>query len=200
MLDLRFDASAFERETRRIDGAFDQIPFALSRSLNGAVNDARAVLVQDTWPQHVTVRNRSFLGAMLRIVYSKKDDLRVEINDLKAQGRGHLALHASGGTRVAFRGRLAIPPKGTVTRTASGVRKSQRPAAIIAQTPKRALRITAGGIFVGIKGKLTLKYLLRRSVQQPADVPFQEAFDDAMIHAVRSDFARQMKQAMQSRR
>jgi hypothetical protein len=199
MLDLRFDASAFERETRRIEGAFDQIPFALSKSLNGAVKNARAVLVQDTWPRHVTVRNRSFLNAMLQMVFANKANLRVEINDLRAQGRGHLALHAGGGTKVARR-RLAIPPQGTVTRTASGVRKSQKPAAIIAQTPKHALRITAGGIFVGIKGKLTLKYLFRRSVQQPADVPFQEAFDDAMSRAVRSDFARQMKQAMQSRR
>lgn len=198
MIDLKFNLVDWERETRRIDGAFDQIPYALSESLNGAVFNARAVLVQDTWPQHVTMRNRGFINSMLRVVKSTKRNLRVEINDEKANGRGHLALHARGGAKVA-KGRLAIPPKGTVVRTASGVRKSQKPAAIIARTPKRALRITAGGIFIGIKGKLVLKYLFRRSVQQPADVPFDEAFQDAMRRAVKADFPRQMKAAMRPR-
>jgi hypothetical protein len=108
-------------------------------------------------------------------------------------------LHAKGGIQTA-RKRLAMPPKGSVVRGAHGVRKSQRPAAIIANIPKKALRITARGIFVAVKGKLTLKYLFRHSVQQPADVPFHEAFADAMLRDVRAFFTASMLRAMRSRR
>lgn len=200
MFELKLDLFDFERKAHQIGGAIDQVPFALSRSLNQAADNARTLLVQDTWPRSVTVRNRGFLRWALHIVYSTKTQLSVEINDERAQGRGHLALHAKGGTKRA-RNRLAIPPQGTVTRTSSGVRRSQRPAAIIAKTPKRALRITPRGIFVGVRGQgLTLKYLFRRSVEQPADVPFEDAFRDAIRRDAAASFPAEMKKAMLTRR
>ena len=197
MIDLQFNLSEFEKRARQLDGAIDQVPFALSLALNNAAANARTVLVQDTWPRAVTQRNAGFIGWALRRVFATKHHLRIEINDERANSRGHLKLHAVGGTKTA-RKRLAIPPKGTVVRTAKGVRASQKPAAIIANTPKRALRITAGGIFVGIGGRLVLKYLFRQSVQQPADVPFEEAFRDAMLNGVRTSFPAAMKKAMGS--
>jgi hypothetical protein len=199
MIELQLDLSDFEKQARRLGGAIDQVPFALSLALNQAATNARRVLVQDTWPQHVTQRNSNFIGWSLRTIFSTKHTLRVEIYDQTPDQRAHLKLHAVGGTKTA-RKRLAIPPKGSVVRTARGVRKDQKPAAIIARTPKRALRITARGILVGVGGKLVLKYLFRQSVQQPADVPFEDAFQDAILHDVHTSFPAAMMRAMRGRR
>ena len=202
MFELRLDLSEFEARARQLDAAEDQIPFALSLTLNGAVQYARGVLIKDTWPKSITARNPTFIRWALGIVFSTKHDLRVEINDERASatGSGHLWLHMLGGTRTARKARLAIPPKGSVQRGPHGVRKDQLPAAIIARTPARALRITAKGIFVGVKGRLQLKYIFRQSVQQPADVPFVEEFRWAILKAARDNFAGAMRRAMSTRR
>jgi hypothetical protein len=199
MIDLQLDASEFERRAKDLHGAIDQVPFALSLALNGAVKNAREVLIHDTWPQHVTQRNPGFIKWALRMVFSTKRNLRVEIYDQSPDQRAHLKLHADGGTKTG-RGQLAIPPQGSVARGAHGVRKSQRPAAIVANTPKRALRITPKGIFVGKGGRLVLKYLFRKSVEQPADVPFEQAFQDAVLRAVRASFPAAIAKAMRPRR
>ena len=201
-MELRLDVSEFEARAKQLDGAEDQIPFALSLALNSAVQDARGVLIQDTWPKSITQRNTAFIAWALGMVFSTKRNLRVEINDERASatGSGHLSLHMRGGVRAARKARLAIPPRGSVQRGPHGVRKDQLPAAIIARTPARALRITAKGIFVGIKGRLELKYIFRQSVQQPADVPFVEAFRDAIAKATRASFAAAMRRAMSTRR
>jgi hypothetical protein len=199
MIEVEFETADFEYRARQLGGALDQVPFALSVALNRAATNARLALVQDTWPRHVTMRSRNFIRWALRVVYSTKQHLRIEINDEAAQTRGHLLLHAIGGVKSGRR-RLAIPPKGSVVRTARGVRKDQTPSAIIATTPKRALRITASGIFVGARGRLTLKYLFRQSVRQPADVPFAEDFGDALRGEVRASFPAALAEAMRTRR
>jgi hypothetical protein len=198
MFEFKFNMVDMECQAKTLNGAMDQAPFALSLALNDAVKNARQVLVQDTWPHHVSQRNSSFIGRALRTNFAVKNNLRVEIYD--DLGRANLKLHASGGTERPRNGRFAIPPKGSVVRGARGVRKSQQPAAIIARTPKRALRVTSRGIFVGEVGKLKLKYSLLASAIQPADVPFQEVFEDAMRNGVRTSFPAAMTRAMSSRR
>lgn len=200
MIELKFDVAEFEKRAVALDGAIDQVPFALSLALNKAATNARQVLISDTWPRHVTQRNSGFIRWALRTVFATKASLRVEIYDQSPDHRGHLELHAKGGVKTGKRGRLAIPPKGSVTRTGRGVRASQRPAAIIARTPKEALRITPRGIFVGEGGRLVLKYLFRQSVQQPADVPFDDAFRDAIREDVRTSFPAALMRAMRGRK
>jgi hypothetical protein len=80
------------------------------------------------------------------------------------------------------------------------VPQSQRPSAIIAKTPKRALRVTSRGIFIGQGGRLHLIYSLRPQLQQPADVPFYQDFADAVTTDMRTGFDEKMKAAMLSRR
>jgi hypothetical protein len=197
MFEMQFNMVDLERQARKLDGAIDQVPYALSLALNKAGTNTRQVLVQDTWPRHVTQRNAGFIGRALRTEFATKQNLRVEIYD--DLNRGHLKLHAEGGTKIAKR-QLAIPPQGSVTRTSSGVRKSQKPAAIIASTPNRALRITARGIFFGEGGRLHLKYGLTMSAAQPADVPFEQAFESTMRDEVRTSFPAAMAKAMSTRR
>jgi hypothetical protein len=197
MLELRFDMSAFERKVREIDGAIDQLPYAIALTMNQAVTNARRVLVQNTWPSHVEQRNAAFIGRALRTKFASKHDLVVEIYD--DLGRAHLKLHAGGGTKGA-RKRLAIPPTGAVTRTSHGVRKADTPRSIIARTPKRALRITPRGIFVGEGGRLRLKYAFKAMASQPKDVPFYDDFQMVMEAELRTSFASAMARAMKGRR
>jgi hypothetical protein len=198
-MELRLDVSEFEARAKALDAAEDQIPFALSLALNSAVQDARGVLIQDTWPKHVMERNPGFIRWALGMNFSTKQNLRVEIHDERAETRAHLQLHRRGGAKVANK-RLAIPPKGSVVRTAHGVMKSQRPYAIITNTPRRALRITEHGIFVGQGGRLHLRYLFYRLVQQPADVPFDDVFAVVMLKEVRESFPAALARAMSTRR
>jgi hypothetical protein len=191
---LTFDLRAFEARAKELGGQIDQLPFALANSLNQGAFNARRVLVENTWPTHVTVRNSRFMNAALQVEKATKRDLTVAVSD--KLGRAHLALHAKGGTKRA-RGRLAIPTKA-VTRGARGVPQSQRPANL-----KRA--VVRGGLIFQAQGrgknaKLRLMFKLQPSAQQPKDVPFFETWRDVMQREMRANFGPAMAKAMQSRR
>jgi hypothetical protein len=209
MYALNLDASEFEAKARAMGAAQDQVPYALSRALNSAATYARRQLISDTWPSHVTVRNTRFLNAVLLTHFSDKHNLRVEIYDSTPDQRAHLELHAKGGMKTARGARLAIPIAGNilgVQPTASGVPKNLRAKALVASTPKRALRITAlrgsgnQGIFIGRGGRLNLIYVLTRQAQIKKTVPFYEDFYDLIRRDARLNFPGAMKQAMRTRK
>jgi hypothetical protein len=193
---VKLDFSDFERKAAELSAAADQIPYSLSRALNQAAEDAQSVLILSTWPKSVHVRNASFLRAALRRINSTKHNLQVEVFD--QLHRGNLQKHAIGGTKSPKGAHLAVPID--VSLGSSGVRKSDRPAALIARTPRRALRITRRGILVGKVGRLHLKYALRSSIPIPADTPFYEDFETAMRNGMRTAFPVWLKKAMQTRR
>jgi hypothetical protein len=196
---LTFNFSDFERMARDIDHAIDQMPFAISKALNDAVKNTRDRLAEETWAQHVEVRNRHFMRNALRIERSTKRNLRVALVDIR--GRANLKQHAEGGVSRPLHGRrFSIPLKGTVRRTARGVTASQTPKAIIASTPKRALRVTAKGIFVGKGGRLHKKYAFAPAAHVKKDVPLREDFARFMVEELRVTFPAAMKLAMQTRR
>lgn len=195
MFDLQIDAGEFERKVADMGAALDQLPFALSRALNDAVKEARQVLTDETWPQHVTVRNNAFIGWALRTEFSTKYDLRVMIYD-RSKGNVHLNLHADGGVKTA-KGDFAIPTKA-VTLTAHGVTDSQRPRNL-------ARKVKIGNAIFQEQGrgknkKLVKMFTLARTVKQPADVPFEQDFETAMRASITASFPQRMKEAMQTRR
>jgi hypothetical protein len=199
-MEIRIDTRQFEQRIKELGANFDQLPFVLSQLINNAAFNARRVLVETTWPSHVQQRNKGFIGAALRVQTSNKSNLTAIIYDV-LDNRGHLYEHAWGGTERPFRARLfAVPMPGTVDRGAHGIVPRDRPSAIIAKTPKRALRVTSRGIFIGQGGRLHLIYSLRPQLQQPADVPFYQDFADAVTTDMRTGFDEKMKAAMLSRR
>jgi hypothetical protein len=198
MLELKLDLSQFERRSTEMDAQIRQLPFALSKSLNEAAKQTRKYLVDELWPSHVAVRNSGFLNAALTTNFSTKQDLTVQITNDRIPDRGHLPLHDEGGTKIARR-RLAIPSMN-IRRGAHGPVASQTPKAIIANTPKRALRVTARGILVGKGGKLKLMYTFTPSARIKQDVPFSETFADRMTRGLRKAFPLAMAKAMMPRR
>ena len=181
----------------RIGGLGSQLPYVIANLLNDGAFKTRQVLVQDTWPTHVQVRNVRFISAALRVEKASKNNLEVAIYD--SIGHGHLKAHAEGGTKRVSGPRIAIPDADNIRVGPSGVWKSQSPAAIIARTPKRALRITKGGIFVGRGGTLRRMYAFRPSVPIQPAVPFYKEFNYIMNNAIRTGFKDAMEFAMKKR-
>ncbi|KWV60537.1 hypothetical protein AS156_28570 [Bradyrhizobium macuxiense] len=197
MFTFKIDLAPFEEQVKRMDAAIDQMPFALSRALNDAANDAYEYLIEETWPKAVKVRNASFLRWALRTKWSTKYDLEVEIFDNTPDQRAHLALHASGGVKLP-KGAHLVVPTDNVSRGASGVRQSQRPA----NMPNKVVKGNKIYQAVG-RGKnkhLRLMYILTPKVQQPADVPFFEDFETIMRESSQRHFAKRMMEAMRTRK
>ncbi|KWV59723.1 hypothetical protein AS156_30550 [Bradyrhizobium macuxiense] len=197
MFTFKIDLAPFEEQVKRMDAAIDQMPFALSRALNDAANDAYEYLIEETWPKAVKVRNASFLRWAMRTKFSTKYDLEVEIFDNTPDQRAHLALHAEGGVKLP-KGAHLIVPTDNVSRGASGVRQSQKPANMVGKVVKGNKIYQAIG-----RGKtkhLKLMYVLVPRTQQPKDVPFHEDFEQIMIESSRRHFKERMIQAMRSRK
>jgi hypothetical protein len=195
---IKIDMKEVERAALRVGGAVDQIPYVMSNVLNTAAFLTRGSLVKETWPQHVTQRRSNFPSAVLRVDKATKQNLEVTIKQISGPS---LKLHAEGGTKTPFKAKsLAIPNKQWVKRTATGVRKDMTPQAIIASTPKRALRVTSRGIFVAVHGRFLMRYVFKRSIKQPQDVPFYTDFASNMRWAVNQLFEPAMDAAMRTRR
>ena len=190
---LTFDLSEFERASRRIGGAIDQVPYALSLALNEAARRTRLALI-DLWPRYVEARKQNFIRVALQTEFATKRDLRVAIFD--KLGRAHLGLHAHGGIKQA-RGRLAIPTKA-VRRGASGVVQSQRPANLKRAVVKGNLIFQAQGR--GKSTKLRLMYKLQPTARIKADVPFAQEFRRVMALEARRAFPAAMARALRTRR
>lgn len=195
---ITLDTSDFLRAARNLDRAIQQLPFAFSRALNDAARETREYLVGETWPTHVTVRKKPFIAWALRTEFATKQKLYVEINDARAEGRGHLGLHDTGGVKVA-RSRLAIPGS-YVRRGSNGVITSQRPRNLansfvkgdviyqrtnVARKGAKGKR-RPGGKVTTAKPGLRLAYVLKSSATIKADVPFSADFE----RVFRQSFAR----------
>jgi hypothetical protein len=196
-MEIKLDVQPFFDAADRMNAFADQVPFALSRALNDAAYETYQYLIEDTWPQHVKVRNSNFLRWALRTKFSTKYDLRVEIYDHTQDQRAHLALHASGGTKTPKGSRLAIPT-GNVRIGAHGVRKGQRPRDLQGAFVKgNALLMPVGK---GRHRRLKAMYVLAPRVQQPADVPFQQDFETMMRESAAKHFPQRMMEAMRTRK
>lgn len=217
MFELKFDLTAFERRAKELGQAIDQVPFALSTAMNDAAKAAKQELIDDTWGRHIHVRNQRFAGWALRIIKADKHNLRIEINDEAAGGRGHMLAHAKGGRHVG-KGLTAVPSSQIAARrTSGGVPKALRPRNI-PNTFKRGFVIyqrlplrgrkkkrarDSNGRFMNTGGRkfghLKLLYVLKPSTPFNPDVPFFEDFATVMRREIASRFPGAMKAAMRTR-
>ena len=176
---IRLDITDFEKVASGLGATADQMPFLLSVALNRAAVKTREYLVGQTWPSSVTVRNPSFIKRALRIDFSKKHDLVVEIYD--DLDRAHLKKHAEGGIKTPKNRNLAVPNQANVKLGSHGVPKGKRPRSL----PKNTTFVQNNRIYTTVgKGKnrrLKLMYYLKPRVNIPKDVPFYDDFQKQMI-------------------
>ena len=132
-------SSNYKRLSRSLDQlGRKQLPFSFTKTLNETLNAVQKYTVARTYPRAFDVRNRAFFKASMftgtAVKRATKTKLRVSARD--RFDRGNLQLHATGGTKRAKSGRIAIPSRFTkATRGARGVRKALRPRAVV-DTPK----------------------------------------------------------------
>lgn len=184
----------FERAAQSMLAAADQVPFAISRTLNKAVLSTENRLANETWPSRVTVRNKGFLKAALAPEFSDKRTLRVALVD--RLGRASLGLHAKGGVKRA-KGNFAIPTS-RVRRGPKGVVASQRPGSLKRKVVRGGLIFQATG--KGRNQRLQLMFKLQPTTRIKADVPFHRDFARFMREEVRREFPKAVAQAMRTRR
>jgi hypothetical protein len=158
-----------------------QLPFAFAKTLNETMKAVEKYTVARTYPRAFDVRNSAFFKAAMftgsAVKRATKTKLRVSARD--RFDRGNLQLHATGGTKRARSGRIAIPSRFTkATRGARGVRKALRPRAVV-NTPKGFIDRDGPRDAIyqryGRGGKqVRLLYVLHRSAKIPKRFRFYE--------------------------
>lgn len=196
MLSIKFDFSQLEAAARSVNARADQIPYALSLALNEAADKTRRLLIEQTWPRHVIVRNKSFMQASLTTKNARatKSMLSVEIYD--RLNRGNLVLQERGGTRVAKKGSMAIPI--AIKRGARGVPAGQRPRVLKDSFRKGDVILQRVG---GKKSKrLRVAYALKKSTPVKPRVPFHRDFAKSMEQELRVAIPMAVRKAMRTAR
>lgn len=192
-VDIQFDFHELHDRAVALGASSDQVPFALARTMNDAMQSTREHIIGVMWPRSVTARNRSFLKAALTTKGSRARKTLLEVELYDRLHRGHLQLHARGGTKRAKAGNLAIGTRN-VRRTSKGVVDSDKPRSF--GTFKRG-----DAIFKKTGGKsLRLMYVLKPSAFQKPDVPFYETFAQQMNLGLRRHLPLNVMKAMQTRR
>ena len=198
MIDIEFNFDALVKLGEDLGADIQQVPYAASRAMNEAATATKAKLVDQTWPEHVHQRRQNFPAVALHIDYSSKYDLQIRIAD-RLQ-RGHLYELAYGGTKTPYGQHLAIPVDGWYPfslNASGGIRKADQPAQVVANTPRRALRIIPDkGIFIGEGGRLHMVYALKRQAWIPQQVPFEQEFERFFIEEFTRQFPYQLAMAM----
>lgn len=198
---VSFDMSGFERVAASVGALQDQIPFALSQSLNDGLFAARDHLITNTWPAHVSVRDPNFLRNALRVERASKTNLAGAVTNqgTRAGNRGHLVIHETGGTKRPAKSKIAIPDRKVLARRSGrGIPKSLRPG-----TAPNTFR--KGDVIYQVTGgkksrKLKLLYTLKPSAPIKGVVPFHADFDMVMRREVTRAFPVRIRAAMASRR
>lgn len=173
-----------------------QLPFAIMRTINGALFDARREIVPGTFNDAFDMHNRSFPRAAIRVDKASKASLEGSLFD--HLGRASLGLHAQGGTKTAGGGNLAIPTRRIRKfRGTRGIRKSKRPRAF---TNPETIRVTESGIFKGEGGRLVPLYFFSPTADIAPEFRFYQDFEREVERHFGRHFVANLQKAIASAR
>lgn len=197
--EVKLQYEDFTRYAQRLVGAESQMSYAISLALNRANENARQLLIQQTWPRSIKQRNPNYIRlALQRGPPALKSDLRVSIVDSMADRvLANLQMHAVGGTKTPKNvARLAVPIQANIRRTQSGTSVAQRPInltnSFVADRSGRGPAIYQRGS----DGKIRMMYVLKSSVPVPKQVPFYEDYAETMRRDAKANFPAAMMQAL----
>ena len=199
MVTLAINMRDFDRAAAHFGRvARDQLPFAISKTINNALFDARKGIVPATFNRAFDMHNRSFPRATIRVDKASKAELKGSLFD--ALGRASLALHADGGVKTGS-GRIAIPVGNVrAKRGARGIPKAYRPRNLEKKFGANAIRVTDHGIFRGEGGRLHPVYLFESSVKIRERFAFYEDFERFVLESMGRNFAKNLRRAIMTAR
>ena len=154
-----------------------QIPFATSLALNDAAFALRKEIVERTYPDSFTVRNKRFAGAMFRVGKASKRNLTATVSDVL--GRDYMAMQAEGGIKRP-RGRNIAIPSRQIKRTATGkVPMAKQPRNVLGgkgyrTTLRSGQPVIAENVGRGAAKRQRVLYLLEPTARIPKRFPFYE--------------------------
>lgn len=128
----------------------NQMPFAMSQSLNDAAFAVRKDTIERGWPSDITMRNRTFMSAMLMPI---RGENRATKRKLKAivqnhpsgpRHRDYLQRLAVGGQKLPRGNNLAIPGRDMRLRVRGGVTKANRPRNLLGRKNVFRVKLKSG--------------------------------------------------------
>ena len=155
----------------------NQIPFATANALTSTAFDVRKQIVDDTYPNSFTVRNKRFASAMFRVEPANKRNLTARVYD--KLGRDYMTTQAEGGFKRPRGSNIAIPSR-QIKRTASGkVPKGKQPRNVLGgraykTTLDSGQPVIAEQVGRGAARKQRVLYLLEKIARIPKRFPFYE--------------------------
>lgn len=154
-----------------------QIPFATSQALNDTAFAVRKEIVERTYPDSFTVRNRRFASAMFRVGKASKRNLVATVSDVL--GRDYMVDQAKGGIKRP-RGRNIAIPSREIKRTGTGkVPKAKQPRNLLDGKGYRTTLRSGQPVIAEKTGRGSAKrqrvlYLLEPTARIPKRFPFYE--------------------------
>jgi hypothetical protein len=178
-------------EIRRV--VVQQVPYALSRALNGVAVMAQQKMIQRI-PQQFKIKttwhDRGRYG--IKVQRSSKRFLQAAVYTLAPW----LKDHETGAIRQAAKGRhLAIPTR-FVPRTARGLIQGRAKPRRLQRFSKDERAQVIRGSTTKRKGKVSLMFLIRRRVQIKPRLEFQKTVSEEFQREFKSLFAQEFKKAL----
>lgn len=155
----------------------NQIPYATSRALNDTAFAVRNQIVEKTYPQSFTVRNKRFASTMFRVGKSTRRKLVATVFD--RLGRDYMVDQAKGGIKKPRGNSIAIPTRN-VKRLASGkVSKAKQPRNLLNGKAyktklKNGQEVIAQETGRGATKKQKVLYILEQTASIPKRFSFYE--------------------------
>ena len=194
MMQIQIDWSDVKRVMANLKAAEDQMPFAMALALNDATEKTRKYLITHTWPSRIKQRNASFIAASLTTKGTRATKRQLESEIYDRLNRGHLMMHAKGGTRTARGAHMAVPVS-SMPKSGRGVPQRLRP-----RNLANSVRIKDAIYTRDRSGKLKLMYVLKTATKIPRRVPFFEDYHASMSRELRRSIPIAVERAMRTRR
>ena len=202
-------SSNYKKLSRSLDQVGrKQLPFAVAKTLNQTMKAVAKYTVARTYPRAFDVRNKGFFKAAMftkdAVRWATKTKLRVSARD--RFDRGNLQLHATGGTKRARSGHIAIPSRyvGSRRLKSGRVKDALLPRAVV-NTPKGFIDRDGPRDAIyqryGRGGKqVRLLYVLHRSAKIPKRFRFYEDAERITRSVSPKLFRRNFSQAIKTAR
>ncbi|MRI57629.1 hypothetical protein D8770_27500 [Methylobacterium sp. DB1607] len=197
---FKMEFRGLDQTLSRLDAAPRQVRFALSRALNDSVEAARTTLVEETWPNSVTARNKGFIKTALTTkgMRATKDSLQSGLVD--RIGNVDFVRLEKGGTKTP-RGNMLAVPTSRVRRGAGGaVVRSQLPRGLDPNKVVKKGNLIFLKVGRGKSAKLQLMYKLVPQAQIKPKVPFSKTFNQRVRQEMPGAYRRRLAEALKTAR
>ena len=195
-INLTSNASVVQKA---LQGFSKQMPFAMSQALNSTAFDVRKQIVERTYPQSFTVRNKRFASTMFRVEKATKRKLSSAVFD--RLGKDYMVKQAEGGIKTPRGNNVAIPGRVN-TRTSTGkIPRAKTPRNLLSNGKAYKTTLRGGQQAIvqpqgrGKTKRLKVMYVLEPQARIPQRFDFYEDANKVSRRNFDKNFAKAFKRA-----